>query len=67
LQVADSGIAFDRNQVASGALGLVSMQERVAALKGQFSIDAVPGRGTQIAIRIPLVSRTIDSASPHVS
>jgi signal transduction histidine kinase len=61
LQIADSGIAFDRRQVAPTALGLVSMQERVAALKGRFAIDAVTDRGTRIDVRIPLLSQTADS------
>ena len=66
LQIVDSGIAFDRKQVASTALGLVSMQERVAALKGQFTLEAIPGRGTQIDVRIPLASQATDSAPPSL-
>jgi signal transduction histidine kinase len=29
------------------------MRERVAILKGQLNIDAVPGGGTRVAVRIP--------------
>jgi signal transduction histidine kinase len=67
LQIVDSGIAFDRTKVASSSLGLVSMQERVAALRGQFAIEAVPGRGTRIDVRIPLVSLATDSAPPTLT
>ena len=56
LQVADSGVGFDPAHVPHAGLGLVSMRERVAALDGRLAIDAVPGRGTQIMVRIPLVS-----------
>jgi signal transduction histidine kinase len=54
LEVADSGVGFDPNQVSQAGLGLVSMRERVAVLDGQLTIDAVPGGGTRITARIPL-------------
>jgi signal transduction histidine kinase len=56
LEVADSGIGFDPKQMPHAGLGLVSMQERVAALDGRLAIDAAPGRGTQITVRLPLPS-----------
>ena len=54
-QIVDAGVGFDptRVQPATG-LGLVSMRERVAALEGELTIDAAPGRGTRITVRIPL-------------
>lgn len=57
LQIVDSGVGFDPKHVTHPGLGLVSMRERVAALNGRLIIDAVPGRGTRIAVRLPLVSK----------
>jgi signal transduction histidine kinase len=54
LQIADSGIGFDPRHLAHSGLGLHSMRERVAILNGELHIDAAPGRGTQITVRIPL-------------
>ena len=62
LQIADSGVGFDTRHVHHAGLGLVSMRERVAVLKGQLTIDAVPGEGTQIIVRIPL-GQALSSAS----
>ena len=56
LQIADSGVGFDPGNIANAGLGLVSMRERVAALDGRLTIDAVPGGGTRITARIPLAS-----------
>jgi len=54
LRIEDAGIGFDPRQVQHAGLGIVSMRERVTVVKGQLTIDAVPGGGTQIAVRIPL-------------
>jgi signal transduction histidine kinase len=56
LRVADSGVGFDPAQVEQAGLGLVSMRERVAALNGQLTIDAAPGNGTRITVRIPVAA-----------
>lgn len=53
LLIVDSGIGFDPRDAHAG-LGLVSMRERVAILKGQLAIDGGPGRGTRVAVRIPV-------------
>jgi signal transduction histidine kinase len=64
LQIADSGVGFDPKNVPSAGLGLVSMQERVAVLNGQVAIDAAPGRGTRIEVRIPVGSETTGATAP---
>jgi PAS domain S-box-containing protein len=49
LVIRDSGIGFDMAQSASErGVGLVSMQERVRSVKGDFSIESEPGQGTVI-------------------
>jgi PAS domain S-box-containing protein len=57
LTVSDSGSGFD-SQVAKEVkgLGLISMEERVKALGGTFSIESHPKRGTTIRARVPLRS-----------
>jgi signal transduction histidine kinase len=54
LQIADSGIGFDQRE-SHGGLGLISMRERVAFLRGQLTIDTMPGAGTHIEVRVPLL------------
>jgi signal transduction histidine kinase len=63
LQIVDSGVGFDPKQVQHAGLGLVSMRERVAILHGQLAIDAVPGGGTRVSVRIPLGSQAANSES----
>jgi PAS domain S-box-containing protein len=58
LTVRDEGVGFDPEAVVTNrGLGLVSMQERVNLVKGTFSIDSRPERGTTIHARLPLSAR----------
>ena len=58
LTVRDAGLGCDPEGVKNNrGLGLVSMQERVNLVKGTFSIDSRPGRGTTIHARVPLSTR----------
>jgi PAS domain S-box-containing protein len=58
LTVRDEGVGFDPEAVVNNrGLGLVSMQERVNLVKGTFSIDSRPERGTTIHARLPLGTR----------
>jgi PAS domain S-box-containing protein len=55
LTVRDTGLGFESEGVMNNrGLGLISMQERVNLVKGTFSIDSRPGRGTTIQVRLPL-------------
>jgi two-component system, NarL family, sensor histidine kinase LiaS len=57
VQVSDSGVGFDPAHLQHAAgLGLVSMRERVVEVNGQLTVDAAPGRGTRITVRVPLAS-----------
>ncbi len=61
LRVSDSGAGFDlETAMKSRGLGLTSMQERLQLVKGKFSIDSQPQRGTTIHAYVPL-SSTNDS------
>jgi signal transduction histidine kinase len=67
LIVEDNGRGFDAAQVPEHAenhgLGLVSMRERASLCGGTLEIDAAPGRGTTIFVRIPLTAKP---TTPHV-
>lgn len=57
LAIEDSGPGFDLTQArAKGGLGLLSMQERAHAVGGNMLVRTAPGKGTQIIIRVPLLS-----------
>ena len=59
LRVSDSGAGFDvETAMKSRGIGLTSMQERLQLVKGDFSIDSQPQRGTTIHARVPLHSGT---------
>ena len=64
LAIADSGVGFDPRRVLDTGLGLVSMRERVAILNGELSIDAAPGGGTRVRVRIPLGTESTSPAPP---
>jgi len=53
LHIADSGVGFDARSNHDG-LGLVSMRERAALLRGEVVVDTFPGGGTRIGVRVPI-------------
>jgi signal transduction histidine kinase len=57
LVIEDRGKGFDpaRAGVSEG-IGLASMEERVRLAHGEIELDAAPGRGTRIVVRVPLQS-----------
>jgi PAS domain S-box-containing protein len=57
LTVSDSGAGFDLEAARKGrGLGLIRIEQRLSLLKGTFSIDSQPKRGTTIHARVPLNS-----------
>ena len=55
LSVHDTGVGFDPEAaLKSRGLGLISMQERIKLVKGEFSIASQVNRGTTIHARVPL-------------
>lgn len=55
LTIRDQGVGFDVNEAMQGrGLGLVSMRERVFALKGQIVILSRQGEGTEIRVQLPI-------------
>jgi PAS domain S-box-containing protein len=57
LTVSDSGTGFDLEAARRGqGLGLIRMEERLKLVKGTFSIESQPKRGTTIHALVPLSS-----------
>jgi PAS domain S-box-containing protein len=64
LIVSDSGVGFDQQEAVNRrGLGLISMQERVHLLDGEFSIRSEPGRGTTVFARVPANSEVRGTAA----
>jgi PAS domain S-box-containing protein len=59
VEVDDDGIGFDQTKareqaMATGHLGLRSMAERLEAAGGEVTIEAAPGQGARVRLRLPL-------------
>lgn len=57
ISVADDGIGIDNttNQHnRDGGFGLFNVQQRIAYLGGELILESLPGKGTRIAITVPL-------------
>jgi len=53
LEISDDGVGFDLAH-ANGGLGLRGIAERVAQLAGTFTLQSVPGAGTQLCVEVRL-------------
>jgi PAS domain S-box-containing protein len=54
--VRDNGIGFDLEEAKSHrSLGLVGMSERALLLDGELKVEGIPGAGTTLTLRIPLL------------
>ena len=54
LIISDDGAGFDVSEAQQGpGLGLLSMRERISAVKGTLSIKSQPMKGTQVSARVP--------------
>jgi PAS domain S-box-containing protein len=56
LTVQDLGAGFNLGATDGFSLGLTSMKERLAAVGGQLRIQSIPGHGTTVRARVPLLS-----------
>jgi signal transduction histidine kinase len=54
LMVEDNGKGFAPGSVADTGNGLDSMKTRVHDLNGRFNLSSEPGKGTRVAIEVPL-------------
>jgi signal transduction histidine kinase len=58
LDVADDGMGFDAARLKGRGFGLTSMRERAEELGGELTIESEPGKGTKIAVLIPIPEMT---------
>jgi len=69
--VEDDGVGFNQDSGVTYGLGLLGITERVRELCGQLSIQSEPGKGTRIAVVLPLKREQSDapnsSSDPIVS
>ncbi len=54
LVVEDDGTGFDLEGIHDGGLGLSGMRERVALVGGRLRVESAPGKGTTLAVEVPL-------------
>ncbi len=64
LTLEDNGIGFETTeQQRFGHFGLVGMRERASEIGAELTISSVRGRGTKIAVRLPLPSLGISDSN----
>lgn len=54
LTISDDGMGFDPDAEYKGHLGLKSMRERAGKVGVTLGIDSAPGRGSTVAVRVPM-------------
>ncbi|GBD14083.1 Sensor histidine kinase LiaS [bacterium HR24] len=54
-EVSDDGACFEDEEPVAGHLGLQSMRERASNLGGQVEVVSVPGQGTTVRGRLPIL------------
>jgi signal transduction histidine kinase len=52
--VQDDGVGMSRDQLSTGGLGLIGIEERSRELGGNVAIYSQPGKGTTLKVEIPL-------------
>lgn len=57
-EIVDDGRGFAPDQGGSGGLGLLRMQERIAALEGKLHVSSAPAQGTRLTAEIPVRTRS---------
>ena len=57
LKVRDWGIGFNPGEVEENRFGLAGMRERTRLLGGTIRVQSAPGKGTRIAVKLPLAIR----------
>ncbi len=75
LAVVDDGVGFDAEEglarawtgpYTEGGFGLISMRERVEALRGAFRLRSRPGEGTTVQVVLPREGPGRSSSAPKV-
>jgi PAS domain S-box-containing protein len=69
LSVKDDGIGFDATGAQAKRYGLATMSERARLINGDFLVESEPGKGTCIAVKVPLkhAEATVEQKVPKLS
>ena len=62
LDIRDDGKGFDPTAEFPGHLGLKSMRERAARVRGTLDLTSAPGEGARLSLRVPVPA----NAEPHM-
>jgi signal transduction histidine kinase len=66
LNVEDNGRGISSQEASNPAsLGLLGMRERALLFDGEISVSGIPGRGTKVALRIPMKKRKSTRKGDH--
>jgi two-component system sensor histidine kinase DegS len=57
LVIKDNGSGFDKTMHRENSFGLLGISERALMVNGKARISSKPGKGTQVAVRIPLAGK----------
>jgi len=58
LRIRDNGTGIEKKQISDpGAFGLIGMRERARFLGGEVRISGTPGKGTTVAVSIPVPNK----------
>ena len=64
MEIKDNGRSFRLDAPARGSgrkrLGLLGIQERVRLVRGNFAVEAEPGKGTTVRVEVPLTIERAD-------
>jgi signal transduction histidine kinase len=63
VSVQDNGKGFDPEHLLTNGIGLAGMEERVRALQGRLTISSEPGKGTLVALTLPMLTAHAANAS----
>jgi two-component system, NarL family, sensor histidine kinase LiaS len=56
LRIEDDGVGFKLDQEKTGSYGLQNMHERAAEIGGTLKIVSLPGEGTRLEVKVPILS-----------
>ncbi|MGM0807037.1 MAG: sensor histidine kinase [Bacillota bacterium] len=55
LRIEDDGVGFKMDQEKTGSYGLQNMHERAAEIGGTLKIVSLPGEGTRLEVKVPIL------------
>jgi len=60
LEIRDEGTGFDPAAAPDDRFGLEGIRKRAELFEGQATVDSVPGRGTRVAVTLPVLRASED-------